>query len=293
MTNGQSEPSSGRWRFAGPATGGQAELKGPVAERLDFAIATAMAAGRSIVAGRGSQPVSYRYKSGHELVSTVDESADALIRGAIGRLFPTDAILSEETADSRDVEFTCDRLWIVDPIDGTVNFVHGLDAVAVSIAYAEQGIVRAGVVHAPFLNDTYCALLGDGAWRNGSRIRVSNRRELKEALIGTGFPHDRRELGQLLRKLEAVLTECRGVRRMGSPALDICMVAEGRLDGYYETVFPWDVAAASLIAREAGAAFGHLEPVPGDTTPDLCGADVVVAAPTIVAELIALLKAVG
>lgn len=292
MSSDESETSAARWRFAGPATGGQVEFKGLVAECLDFAIATAVAAGQSILAARRSEQVSYRYKGGYELVSTADERSDALIRGAVGKRFPTHAILSEETAATPDVEYTCDRLWIVDPIDGTVNFVHGLDAVAVSIAYAEQGIVKAGVVHAPFRNETYCSLLGEGAWRNGSRIRVSNRRELREALMGTGFPHDRSELGHLLRKLEAVLQKCHGVRRMGAPALDICLVADGRLDGYYETVFPWDVAAAALIAREAGASFGHLGPVPGDTTPDLYGTDVVVTTPGIFAELMALLTGV-
>ncbi len=95
-----------------------------------------------------------------------------------------------------------------------------------------------------------------------------------------------------MRKLEAVLQKCHGVRRMGSPALDICLVADGRLDGYYETVFPWDVAAAALIAREAGAGTGHLGPVPGDTTPDLYGTDVVVTTPGIFAELMAHLTGV-
>jgi myo-inositol-1(or 4)-monophosphatase len=233
--------------------------------------------------------VSYRYKSQHELVSSADEMSERLILSAIERRFPGHSVLSEESAERTSAEASTGPLWIVDPIDGTANLAHGLDAVAIAIAYAEDGVVKAAVVHAPFRGETYAAARGAGARRNGRPIGVSDRKALREALIGTGFPHDRSDLGHLLRRLGNVLRSCQGVRRLGSPALDMCLVADGRLDGYYETVFPWDVAAAGLIAREAGAAFGHLTPVPPGTSPDLHGRDVVVATPGIFRALTELL----
>jgi myo-inositol-1(or 4)-monophosphatase len=261
------------------------------ADLLAFSVATAQQAGELIREARAAGDFARRYKHGIELVSSTDEASDRLIRAEIRRRYPEHAILSEEAEDARRPELLDGPLWVVDPIDGTVNFVHGQDCVAVAVAYAERGVVEVGVVFAPFRGETFSAIRGRGAWRNGMPIHASGATRLRDALIGTGFPHDRSDLSALLPRLACVLRGCQDVRRLGSPALDICFVADGRLDGFYEgDLAPWDVGAAGLIAREAGATWGHLGEVPRDTPPDLHGRDVVVSAPAIFDSLAALLR---
>jgi myo-inositol-1(or 4)-monophosphatase len=217
--------------------------------------------------------------------------ADELIRGEIEKTFPEHSILSEESSPE-----LCDPvalqgpLWIVDPIDGTVNYAYNMHQVAVSIAYAEGGRVQIGVVCCPFFDETFAAQRGEGAWLNGTPIQVSECDRLDRALIGTGFPYDAHARVALVERLRLVLGRCRDIRRVGSAASDLCWVAMGRLDGFYEALKPWDLAAAVLVAREAGARAGHLAPVEGDMPEELYGRDLVVAAPGIYEELIALLE---
>ena len=255
-------------------------------EILNVAKDLAFKAGKSIVEARQSQRLTLSYKDGVELLTSADLSVDQLIRAGIESAFPDHLILSEESSpDLSDAGDLQAPLWIIDPIDGTVNYAYNQHQVAVSIAFAYQGIMRAGVVHCPFQGETFSAIRGKGARLNGTSILASECSELARALIGTGFPYDRDGRVALVDRLRTVLFACRDIRRIGSAAVDICWVAMGRLDGYYETINSWDFAAATLIAREAGARVGHLGEVPEGQLPELWGQELVVAAPDIYAAL--------
>ena len=261
-----------------------------MADMLEFAQDLARRAGVLIAAEREGQTLDLSYKDGNELLTSADLQADELIRGEIEKTFPGHSILSEESSpDLSDPEALNGPLWIVDPIDGTVNYAYNMHQVAVSIAYAEGGRVQAGVVCCPFFDETFTALRGKGALLNGQPIRASECGQLARALIGTGFPYDADARVALLERLRLVLGHCRDIRRVGSAASDLCWVAMGRLDGFCEAIKPWDLAAAAFIAREAGARVGHLGPVEGDMPEELYGKDLVVAAPGIYEALVALL----
>jgi len=260
-------------------------------DTLEFAEGLAWRAGALIAAEREGQGLDLSYKDGTELLTSADLKADELIRGEIEKTFPTHNILSEESSpDFGDPAVLRGPLWIVDPIDGTVNYAYNMHQTAVSIAYAEEGLMQVGVVCCPFLDETFTARRGAGAWLNGQPIRVSECGELARALIGTGFPYDAEARVALVERLRLVLGHCRDIRRVGSAAADLCWVAMGRLDGFYEALKPWDFAAAALIAREAGARIGHLGPVEGDMPEELYGKDLVVTAPGIYEALVALLR---
>lgn len=261
------------------------------ADILHFATELARRAGDGIVEARQSRSLALSYKEGAELLTSADLSADALIRSRIESAFPAHAILSEESSpELSDADALRGPLWIIDPIDGTVNYAYNQHQVAISIAFADGGQVRAGVVHCPFQGETFSAVRGGGAQLNGLPISASDCGELARALIGTGFPYDRDGRVALLERLRKVLYACRDIRRIGSAAADICWVAMGRLDGYYETINPWDFAAAALIAREGGARVGHVGDVPADQLQELWGQELVVAAPGIYDALRALLR---
>jgi myo-inositol-1(or 4)-monophosphatase len=258
---------------------------------LHFAEELARQAGELIVAERASQQFTLSYKEGVELLTSADLKSDRLICTAIETAFPDHHILSEESSPDLDNPQTLRQsLWIIDPIDGTVNFAYNQHQVAIAIAYAENGHLLAGVVHCPFQNETFTAFRGGGAQLNGQPIRNSDCTDLEQALIGTGFPYKRQRRQALMAHLEKVLLHCRDIRRVGSAAADICWVAMGRLEGYYESVNPWDLAAACLIAREAGAKVGHLGPVEGNMPEEFYGKELVVAAPGIYQKLTDLLN---
>jgi len=260
-------------------------------EILRVATDLAHEAGEGIVEARAERQLTLSYKDGVELLTSADLSADRLICAGIESAFPDHSILSEESSpDLSDPDALLGPLWIIDPIDGTVNYAYNHHQVAVSIAFAYEGVVRAGVVHCPFQEETFSAVRGGGAQLNGASIRAGRCSEMARALIGTGFPYDRDGRVALVDRLRKVLSACRDIRRNGSAAVDICWVAMGRLDGYYETINPWDFAAAALIAREAGACVGHLGEVPAGQLPELWGRESVVAAPGIYAALCDLLR---
>lgn len=262
-----------------------------LSQRLDKTLEIATAAGRMMIEAREADNLEHHFKDGQELVTTTDVAVDTLIGEFLEEHFAGERRLSEELAPDRDAVEQGGALWVVDPIDGTVNFAHGLRHVAVSIAYIEDGITQLGVVHAPFLDETFTALRGAGAWRNGDPIKIGGGRKLLEhSLIATGFPYHRDSRPPLMRRLQAVLTHCRDVRRNGSAALDLCDVACGRLDAYYETVSPWDFAAGLLIAREAGATTGNLYPRPRGLPQDLYGENLLVSQPQIFDDLRELLR---
>jgi len=197
------------------------------------------------------------YKGVIDLVTEVDRQSETLLLGEIQRLFPGHRIVSEEIGlvPGREVD-----QWYVDPLDGTVNYAHGIPIFTISIAYARNGVVTLGVVYDPMRDELFAAERGQGAWCNGRRLQASSVSEFQRSLLVTGFPYDAWSTPQ--NNLEyfgrfARLTQ--GVRRLGSAALDLCYVAAGRFDGYWElSLKPWDVAAGGLIAAEAGAVVTNL-----------------------------------
>jgi len=225
---------------------------------------------------------------GRELVTSADLAADALIRAALREHTPDAQYLSEES-EQRHIDWT-QPVWVVDPIDGTVNYVYGHAHVAVSIAYVVAGEVQLGVVHSPFQQETFEAVRGQGATLHGEPLPRRPVRSLIDALVGTGFPHGHDGLAPILERLARVRTRCRDIRRLASPALDICWVAAGRLDAAYETLAPWDVAAAGLVAREAGVARGHFGEVPSHLPDEVTGTNVAYARPGLLESLLALLQ---
>ncbi len=192
------------------------------------------------------------FKGEIDLVTEIDHASEAYIIGEIQRLFPEHSILAEE---SGSLEGHDGHLWIIDPIDGTVNYAHGVPMFCVSIAYAYQGQVTLGAVFDPMRNELYTAERGKGAWLNGRALKVAQVTELKRSLLVTGFPYDTwSTLQDNFANFEKLAKMSQGVRRLGSAALDLCYVGAGRFDGYWElSVKAWDVAAAGLVAEEAGA----------------------------------------
>jgi myo-inositol-1(or 4)-monophosphatase len=197
-------------------------------------------------------------KSTNDFVTEVDHAAEAAIIETLLAAYPGHGILAEESGrkhGAKDSEFT----WIIDPLDGTTNFIHGLPIFAVSIALAHRGQVQQAVVYDPSRNDLFYASRGRGAFLNDKRLRVSKRTRLAESLIGTGFPFRKGDnLKRYVEMFETVLQACAGLRRPGAAALDLCYVAAGWYDGLFETgLSPWDVAAGSLIVTEAGGLVGN------------------------------------
>lgn len=261
-------------------------------EILHFAQSVAREAGQLIMDERAKASLSHEYKNGDELVTNADLRADELICAAIGKEFPDHQILSEESSpDIGEVQNISTPLWIIDPIDGTVNFAHGHDHSAISIAFVNDAQVEVGVVFNPFTNELFSAERGRGAQLNGQPIAVSKETELRRSLIATGFPYDKSTLDPMIPRLHAVLTNCADIRRIGSAALDICFLAMGRLDGYYESLSIWDFAAARLIALEAGASCGHFSELPAGIDPQFYDRDILICNPAIYPKLRALLQA--
>ena len=221
---------------------------------LDGMLRVAKLAGALVSEQRTQQAVQVRYKSPRDLVTSTDLAAEKLILEHLRELDPQARILAEESAPHvNPQELQHGRWWIVDPIDGTNNYARGHVHVAVSIAYADSGVVAAGVVEAPFLSETYHALRNCGAYLNQQPIRVRPCDSLEQALIATGFPYERADTRGLSARVMRLLSACQDIRRAGACALDLAWLAAGRLDGYYETVNPWDMAAGALwCARPEG-----------------------------------------
>jgi len=186
-----------------------------------------------------------------DLVTHVDKAADSLITTMLRTHFPTHKIIAEESAVSGQESAYC---WYIDPLDGTTNFAHGFPHFAVSIALTHEARTIVGIVHDPLRGETFCATKGNGATLNGAPIHVSPASALEKSLVLTGFPYDRRQRSEYyLRFYQAFMVRTQGVRRCGSAALDLCYVACGRADAFWEwRLHPWDTAAGSLIVEEAG-----------------------------------------
>ncbi|MCB1671640.1 MAG: inositol monophosphatase family protein [Gammaproteobacteria bacterium] len=260
-------------------------------ELIEFAKAAAIHAGDLIVRERQQNSLQHDFKNGNELVTQADLKADALITGLIRKTYPGHLILSEELAPDLDNVSRIDGdLWIVDPIDGTVNYAHGHCQSAVSIAHAREGRIDIGVVYNPFTRELFWAESGGGAFLNEQRIEVARESELRRAIIATGFPYDKSTLEPMLERVAKVLRVCADIRRLGSAALDICWVAAGRLDGYYESLSLWDFAAAQVIAIEAGAQYGHFTEVPPEVAPQFHTDGILVANPELFPKLREILR---
>ena len=189
-------------------------------------------------------------KSDLSLVTATDTAAEKIVIDIIHEDFPDHAILSEEClAKGESI-----HRWIIDPIDGTTNFAHTYPVACVSIAYEKEGVVEVGGVYDPFRDELFFSVRGQGSTLNGETISVSAIETLEESLVCTGFPYNRREDPMsYLNPMHDFIMKAHGIRRSGSAALDLCWIACGRLDGYWEPVLnPWDCAAAGLIAQEAG-----------------------------------------
>lgn len=187
-----------------------------------------------------------------DLVTATDKASEVVVRQYLARHFPTHAILGEEEglSGAADAEWT----WIVDPLDGTTSFAHGLPFFSTCIALRHRGEIVAGAVYEPLRDEMFVAEKGAGATLNGSPMRVSATSDLSRALLATGFPYRISENpNKTLEVFAAVVPHARGIRRMGSAGLDLAYVACGRMDGYWETLLqPWDCAAGVLLVREAG-----------------------------------------
>ena len=216
---------------------------------LEAAIEAAKVAGQ-VLRDRFGQRLDVQYKGEVDLVTEVDEKAEQTIKKALREAFPAYGILAEEGGS---LPGEGDTRWVVDPLDGTTNYAHGLPFFCVSIALERAGEVILGVVHDPMVQETYVAERGGGATLNGQPIGVSNTDEPIRALLATGFPYDRDEMSAVLDLFGRFAMRTQGMRRLGSAALDLCYVAAGRLDGYYERgVKAWDIAAGVVILEEAG-----------------------------------------
>ena len=216
---------------------------------LEVALSAARRAGEVLRAGFGAEHT-ITYKGEVDLVTEIDEEAERVIREILLEAFPAYGMLAEEGGALVGEE---DARWIVDPLDGTTNYAHHLPIFAVSIGLERSSAVVLGVVHDPIGEETFVAEQGRGATLNGEPIKVSDADELIRALIATGFPYDRAEMPEALELFGRFAATTRGMRRLGSAALDLCYVASGRIDGYYERgIWPWDLAAGSVIVEEAG-----------------------------------------
>ena len=222
-----------------------------------------------------------------DLVTEVDRQCEALIVSGIRSERPEDAILAEEGGSREQV--SADWRWIVDPLDGTVNFAHGFPRFCVSIGIEYRGRRQVAVVYDPLLDECYRAVRGQGAFLGPRRLRISNANTIGESLVATGFAYDVHRSGaDNLQHFARMLKAARGIRRDGSAALDLCYVAAGRLDAYWEfKLHPWDVAAGFLIVEEAG---GKVTDLAGAPVPS-SGVEVVASNGAVHDEFLSLLSA--
>ncbi|RAZ87347.1 inositol monophosphatase [Mesorhizobium hawassense] len=220
---------------------------------LNVMVQAAMKAGRSLSRDFGEvQNLQVSMKGPGDYVSQADRKAEEIVFAELSKARPGYAFLMEErgAVEGEDSQ----HRWLVDPLDGTTNFLHGIPLFSVSIALERQGQIVAGVIYNPAMDELYTAERGGGAFMNDRRLRVAGRSKMTDAVIGCGVPHlGRGQHGNFLIELRNVMAEVSGIRRLGSVALDLAYVAAGRMDGFWETgLSSWDIAAGTLLVREAG-----------------------------------------
>jgi myo-inositol-1(or 4)-monophosphatase len=211
-----------------------------------------------VVRAQWSDAKEITFKGRIDLVTQTDLAVERLLLESLPALVPGSTVLAEESHASLDPGALT---WIVDPVDGTTNYAHGLPIVAVSVALWKAGRVEMGAVYLPMLEELFWAVRGQGAFLNGSRIGVSKEGSMQTSLIATGFPYSfYAEVDQICERLKRVLLASQGIRRMGSAAMDLAYTACGRFEGYYETgLKPWDTAAGWLLVEEAGGTVSGLD----------------------------------
>lgn len=256
----------------------------------DLAVSVATAGAEMVRERAGAPDLRVDTKSSAtDPVTEVDRQVEAMIVDRLLHARPDDGVVGEEGASRPG---TTGVRWIIDPIDGTVNFLYGIPGCNVSVAVEEDGVVVAGAVVDPLHGDTFAAARGHGATRNGAAIRASRATDPARSLVATGFGYDPDRRRRQAEVLVRVLPQVRDVRRLGAAAIDLCWVACGRLDGYWEKgLHPWDWAAGGLVAEEAGAVVGTVGDValPGGL-PDAC---IVAAGPDLFAPLRGIVTAAG
>lgn len=227
-------------------------------------------------------------KSPNDFVTEVDQAAEQAIIDVLHHAYPDHAFLGEESGASANLNDENEHVWIIDPLDGTTNFIHGFPQYCVSIALQHRGQITQAVVYDPTRNDLFTATKGAGAYLNDKRLRVSKRDRLADGLIGTGFPYrDMQGLEQYIDMFRLMTQRCAGIRRPGAAALDLAYVAAGRLDGFFEKgLKPWDMAAGALLVTEAGGIVGTFE---GESD-YLYRGDAIAGTPKIFSQMITLLS---
>lgn len=252
---------------------------------LALAVELAVEAGTLVQTRRASvatMTVSATKSTPTDVVTESDTAAESLIRALLAQRRADDGVLGEESAETSG---TSNVVWVVDPIDGTVNYLYGIPQYAVSIAAAHDDVIVAGVVHNPVTGETFTATRGGGAFLDGRKLQVSPVTALDATLVGTGFGYDPDRRAAQARVLVDVLPVVRDIRRFGAASLDLCAVAAGRIDAYFERgLKPWDVAAGGLIAEEAGAVVTGLRGEPAGETMT------VAAPPAVAGPLVTLLE---
>lgn len=247
-------------------------------------LAAAYAGGR-ILTSKFGHVTSIVKKGRIDLVTEADTEAEQAIVNIIRACFPSHTILTEESGNHPGDR---ENLWIIDPLDGTTNFAHGVPVFATSIAFAHEGEVVMGLVHNPVMGELFTAVKGAGAQLNGRPIRVSDKTLMTDCLLATGFAYNFKDIiKDIMTRFERCLDASQGLRRLGSAAIDLCYVACGRFDGYFEqNLKPWDTAAGQLIAREAGAMVTDFSSHPFDPWM----VEIAAGNPAVHKQLLALLK---
>lgn len=220
---------------------------------LNIAVRAARAAGKILVKNFGVEAdYNVQQKSQNDFVTEIDKAAEQAIVRAILKVYPDHSIQAEEGGEISGKD--ADHLWIIDPLDGTTNYLRGIPHFAISIAYAVKGVVQCGLVYDPLREELFTATRGAGAALNDKRLRVAKQRDLNGALLATGFPFKRKDLTtNYMAIFNELFTDVADMRRNGAAALDLAYVACGRIDGFWEFgLQPWDIAAGGLLVREAG-----------------------------------------
>lgn len=219
---------------------------------LDTAVKAALAGGAILQKNYGKLSRGQVHAKGHhDWVTDIDHASEKAVLGIITKKYPKHAIMAEESAPKAAME---ECQWLIDPLDGTINYLHGFPMFCVSIALVYDGHLAVGVIYDPFKNELFTALLGGGAYLNKKRLKVSGRKHLEESLLATGFPFRAQDkLDVYLQSFKTVFLKTGSIRRPGSAALDLAYVACARLDGFWEmSLQPWDVGAGALMITEAG-----------------------------------------
>ena len=226
-------------------------------------------------------------KQHNDFVTDVDQAAEQAIIETLLKAYPEHAILAEESGASRNLNDESEFVWIIDPIDGTTNFMHGYANYCVSIALAHRGIITNAVVYDPVRNDLFTATKGAGAYLNDKRIRVTKHDRISNTLLASGHGAGPRALDDYMKMYQVMSERCQAIRTAGSAALDLANVAAGRCDGFYEKgLKPWDIAAGSLLVTEAGGIVGEFS---GESA-YLYKGDVIAASPKVFGQMVTLLS---